>query len=203
MDQIQTLTERQLDALKEIGTIGSGHAALAMSQMIGERVNIAVVKVEVVPSDEFNNIVGGVETLGAAIYIQILGELTGGILLFFKRPDALRLVDTLLHKKKGQTLMLSEMAISALKEVGNILSGSYLSTMSQIVPFKLALSVPRFVFDLALFIMEGVMLEIMHPEKRCVSLVTEFIESTSQIKGYFVFLPKKEALEKILKGLEV
>jgi chemotaxis protein CheC len=99
--------------------------------------------------------------------------------------------------------MLSEMAISALKEVGNILSGSYLSTMSQIVPFKLALSVPRFAFDLVGFMMEGVMLEIMHPEKSCTSLVTEFIESTNQIKGYFVFMPKKEALEKILNGLKV
>lgn len=203
MNDIVNLSERQLDALKEIGTIGSGHAALALSQMIGERVNIAVVKVEVVPSDEFNRIVGGWETLGATVYIQILGELTGSILLFFKRTDALRLVDTLLHKEKGKTVMLSEMGISSLKEVGNILSGSYLSTMSQIVPFKLALSIPRFAFDLAGFVMEGVFGEIMQPEKRSMSLVTEFIESTSQIKGYFVFLPKKEALEKILKGLEV
>ena len=196
------LDEKQLDALKEIATIGSGHAALALSQMLGERVNIAVVKVEVVPSDEFNTIVGGPDVLGASIYIQMLGELRGGIILFFKRLDALRLIDTLLHKEKGETVMLSEMGISALKEAGNILSGSYLSALTHMVSFKMALAVPRFAFDLVSFSIAGIFAEIMPPEKNCLSLVTEFIESTTQIKGYFVFLPKKETMEKILGGLE-
>jgi len=197
------LNKWQLDTLKEVGTIGSGHAALALSQMLGERVNIAVVKVEVMPSDEFNTIVGGPDVLGASIYVQMLGELRGGIILFFKRPDALRLIDTLLRKKKGETVMLSEMGISALKEAGNILSGSYLSALSQMVSFRMALSVPRFAFDLVSFSIAGIFAEIMQPEKSCLSLVTEFIESTAQIKGYFVFLPKKETMEKILGGLKV
>lgn len=51
--------------------------------------------------------------------------------------------------------------------------------------------------------MEGVFDEVMQPEKKSLALVTEFIESTSQIKGYFVFLPKKESWEKIIKGLKV
>lgn len=197
------LSENQKDALKEIGTIGAGHAAMALSQMVGEKVNIAVVRVEIVPSDEFNQIVGGPDTLGAAIYIQMLGDFKGGIFLFFKRTQALHLIDILLHKKKGETIMLSEMGMSALKEAGNILSGSYLSSMSQIVPFKLALSVPRFAFDMIGYVVEGIFGEIMKSEKECLSLVTEFIESTNQIKGYFVFLPKKETMERILKEVDV
>lgn len=203
MDQTQTLGAGQLDALKEIATIGSGHAALALSQLIGEKVNIAVVKVEVVPSDEFNRIVGGPDILGAAVYIQMLGELRGGIILFFKRLDALHLIDTLLRQEKGKTVMLSEMGISALKEAGNILSGSYLSTLSQMVSFKMALGVPKFAFDLVGAMIEGIFGQIMQEEKSCLSLVTEFIESTRQIKGYFVFLPKKETMDKILKELKV
>lgn len=197
------LNDRQLDALKEIGTIGSGHAALALSQLIAQKVNMAVVKVEIVPSDGFNQVVGGPQTLGATIYIQMLGELRGGVILFFKRQDSLRLIDTLLRREKGKTAMLSEMGISAIKEAGNILAGSYLSAMSSVVPFKLALSTPKFAFDLIGAVMEGVFEEIMQPEKSCLSLVTEFIESNMQIHGYFVLLPKKEALEKILRDLKV
>jgi chemotaxis protein CheC len=197
------LNEKQEDALKEIGTIGAGHAAMALSQMIGQKVNIAVVRVEIVPSDEFNQIVGGPETLGAVIYIQMLGDFKGGIFLFFKRTQALHLIDILLHKKKGETVMLSEMGMSALKEAGNILSGSYLSSMSQMVPFKIALSVPRFAFDMIGYVVEGIFREIMQTENKCLSLVTEFIESTNQIKGYFVFLPKKETMERILKEIDV
>lgn len=200
MSEMVKLNEKQLDALKEIGTIGSGHAALALSQLIEKRVNIAVVKVEVVPSDEFNRIVGGPDTLGAVIYLQMLGDLQGGILLFFKRTDALRLIDLLL-RNKSKTVMLSEMGMSALKEAGNILTGSYLSAMSQMVAFKMALAVPKLAFDLIGCVIEGVFEEIMKIEKKSLSLVTEFIESTNQIKGYFVFLPRKESMEKILKNL--
>jgi chemotaxis protein CheC len=203
MSEMVELNGRQSDALKEIGTVGSGHAALALSQLIGQKVNIAVVKAQVVPSDEFNKLAGGPDTLGATIYIQLLGELIGGIILFFKRNDALHLIDILLHKEKGKTVMLSEMGMSCLKEAGNILTGSYLSVMSQMVPFKIALSVPKFAFDLIGYTIDGVFEEIMSPNKTCLSLVTEFIESTNQIKGYLVFMPKKEALERILKGLKV
>jgi len=204
MSEELSLSQKQLDALKEIGTIGSGHAALALNQLVGKKVNIAVVKVMIVSSDEFGGIVGGPETLGATIYLQLLGDLTGSIILFFKRPDALRLVDTLLNKEKGKTIMLSEMGISALKEAGNILTGSYLSAMSQIVSFTLALSIPKFAFDLIGFVIEGVLDEVMKggPRKH-LAVVTEFIDSTNQIKGYFILLPHKEALEKVLKALKV
>lgn len=203
MDESGVLSARQLDGLKEVANIGSGNAALALSQLIGQKVNIAVVKVEVMPSDEFNALVGGPDVLGAAVYLQMLGEFKGGILLFFKREDALRLIDTLLHREKGKTVMLSEMGISALKEAGNILAGSYLSTMSQMVSFKLALSTPKFAFDLVSFMVEGILDEILPSEKKCLALVTEFIESTHQIKGHFMFVPKKESLETILKGLRM
>lgn len=199
-----SLNQGQLDALKEIGTIGSGHAALALNQLIGKRVNIAVVKVRVVSSGELSGIVGGVDTLGAAIYLQLLGDLTGSIILFFKRPDALRLVDTLLNKEKGKTIMLSEMGISALKEAGNILTGSYLSAMSRMVSMTLALSIPKFTFDLIGFVMEGIFDEVMQGrDSKQLSVVTEFIDSTNQIKGYFILLPHKETLEKVLKALKV
>ncbi len=202
MDEEVKLSAHQQDGLKEIANIGSGHAALALGQLIGERINIGVVRVEVVPTHEFNVIVGGPNVLGAVVYLQTLGEMKGGILLFFKREDALRVMDTLLHREKGKTVMLSEIGISALKEAGNILSGSYLSAMSQMVHFKLALSTPKFAFDLVKFIMDGVLSELLAPEKKCLALVTEFIESTHQIKGYFVFLPRKETLEAIVSELE-
>jgi len=67
----------------------------------------------------------------------------------------------------------------------------------------MALSVPKFAFDLIGSVMTDVTEEIMQPQKKSLAIVTEFIESRIQIKGYFVFMPKKESLEKILKGLKV
>lgn len=195
------LTNKQLGALKEIGTIGSGNAALALSQLVSAKVSMAVVKVDVLSSDEFYEIMGGPDVLGAHVYLRILGEFQGIMSLFFKREDSLRLIDLLLHQKKGSTIMLSEAGISALKEAGNILAGSYLNAMSQIAPFKIVLSVPKFAFDYAAAAVGGILGEFGRSSVADMALVTEFIESSSQVKGFFAFLPNGPALEKILAKL--
>jgi chemotaxis protein CheC len=195
------LSEKQENALKEIGTIGAGHAAIALSQLLQQKINIAVIKVEVIPSKDFNEFIGGPDVLTAAVYIQMLGDMQGGLALIFKREDALALMDILLHKEESR--IITEMGQSAIKEVSNIISGSYLSSLSHLIPFKIALSVPRFTLDKVENIIPGIFDEIMQPEKQSFSLVTEFIESSNQIKGYHLFLPKKESLQKILEGLEV
>ena len=196
------LNEEQIKTLKEAGITASQHSAMALSQLICERVNIAVVKVDVVSSQDFGSIVGGTDTLGAAVYFQILGDLKGSIFLFFKRKDAIRLTDTLLYKGRGEAIMMSEMGASALKEAGNILAASYLSAISEIASFRILLSVPKFVFDWAGYIIDGVFGELMKEEAKAVSITTEFIESTRKIKGYFVFMPSNESLDKILQKLK-
>lgn len=187
--------------MREIGTVGAGHSAIALSQLLQQKINIAVVKVQIAPSDDFNAIMGGPDVLAMAVYIQMLGDMQGGLALIFKRDDALKLMDILLHKEESN--IITELGQSALKEACNIISGSYLSSLSQLIPFKIALSIPRFSLDKISNIIPGIFDEIMRPEKQCLALVTEFIESSNQIKGYYLFLPKKEALQKILEGLEV
>lgn len=195
------ISEKQIDALKEVGAMGAGHAAIALSQLLQQKINIAVVKVEIMPSDKFNAFMGGPEVLAAAVYIQMLGDMQGGLGLIFPRQDALKLMDILLHKQDSK--IITELGQSALKEAANIISGSYLSSLSQLIPFKIALSIPRFTLDKISNIIPGIFDEILQPEKQCLALVTEFIESSNQIKGYYLFLPKQETLKKILEGLEV
>jgi chemotaxis protein CheC len=199
----EKLSEKQIDALKEVGTVGAGHAAIALSQLLQEKINIAVVRVQVIPSDDFSKLIGGPDILSTAIYIQMLGDMQGGLALVFEREDALTLIDILLHKSGEKSNIITEIGQSALKEAGNIISGSYLSALSQLIPFKIALSVPRFSLDKVVNLIPGIFEEIMKPEKQCLSLVTEFVESANRIKGYYLFLPKHEALDKILQGLEV
>lgn len=196
------LDEEQIKALKNVGITASQYSAMALSQLIGERVNIAVVKVDVVSSQDFGSIVGGTDTLGAAVYFQVLGDLKGSIFLFFKRKDAISLTDTLLYKGRGEAIMMSEMGASSLKEAGNILAASYLNAISESACFRILLSVPKFVFDWAGYIIDGVFGELMKEEGKAISITTEFIESTRKIKGYFVFMPSNESLDKMLQKLK-
>ncbi|MFH1453991.1 MAG: chemotaxis protein CheC [Armatimonadota bacterium] len=196
------LDRDQVAALKEAGSLGSQHAALALSQLIGERVNIAVIRVEVASSQNFAQLVGGTDMLGAAVYLQVLGDLKGSIFLFFRRKDAVKLIDTLLYEGKDKALMVSEMGVSSLKEVGNILAASYVNALSEIASLRVVLSVPKFVFDWAGYVIEGIFDEMMKEDVKTLSITTEFVESTKQVKGYFVFIPDHESLSKLLDKMK-
>jgi len=195
------LTEKQIDALKEVGSIGSGHAAIALSQMLGRRINMAITKVEVVPSTNFIEFIGEKNINMVSTYVKILGDMEGGIALLFKREDALKLSDLLMNRESGTSKFISEMDQSAIKESGNVISGSYLSALSLMVDCKMALSIPRFTFDNIKTLLKGILQEVLPGEEKAVSLITEFIESSSQIKGYYLFLPNPTTLKNILGTL--
>ena len=143
---INELTENQLDALKEVGNIGAGHGATALSQLVGKRILITVPKASVIPLKNVPQLVGNPNTLVAGLFLTILGDATGKILLLFPRDSAVNLADMLLKQPMGTSKILSEMGHSAIKEAGNILTGAYLSALNEFLGMLLLISVPTLVF---------------------------------------------------------
>ncbi|MGE5308844.1 MAG: chemotaxis protein CheC, partial [Deltaproteobacteria bacterium] len=76
MDE-QRMTPYQLDALKEIGTIGSATAATALADMIAAKVEIAVPEVSLVPIEKIANLLSGAERLFFVLDMEIKGDIGG------------------------------------------------------------------------------------------------------------------------------
>ncbi len=83
MIDISKLSKLQLDALKEIGTIGAGNAATGLSKMLNKRINITVPSAQILPLEKVPQVLGGMEKLVSAIYITLTGELSGSMLLIY------------------------------------------------------------------------------------------------------------------------
>lgn len=196
-------TETQMDALKEANNIGAGHAAIALSQMLDRKIMIAVPRSEIIPSEVFiKNMVGNKDDIVAGIYLKTLGDVQGAMIYLFKKESALRLTDLLLARTEGTTKFVDEKAQSALKEVGNILTGAFLSVLSDMVGLKVFNQAPHYTLDKAEVIMYGVCDEIFGDHKERLCLATEFIESTSKINGFVAFVPTEKAMNTILERLK-
>src|ERR1051326_7442471 len=126
MEDLRSLKAIQLDALKEVANIGAGHAATALSQMIGETIMISVPTINVSRLEEIPPQVGAPDEPVAAVLMHMLGDLTGRTLLVFPRRTA-RKIASLLTRKTAQADDFSEMEQSAIKEAGNILSSAYMN----------------------------------------------------------------------------
>lgn len=200
---MEQLREAHLDALQEICNIGMGHAATALSQMIGKTVNLKVPKVTLAGLDQVPDIIGGAEQVVVGIYLQVWGDIRGNLLLIFPRESAQNLNALLTGQPSTSDLILSEIHASALKEVANILAGAYLGAMGNLLSLSLIPSVPSLAFDMAGAIVDYILIELGQESDLTLVVETQFICMDTTIRGHFFLLPDPNSLKLILKASRV
>ncbi len=124
-------TEEVADVLREVGNIGAGHAARALSELLGQQVGMTVPSARMVPFEDVPASVGGADAVVAAVYLLVQGGLNGHLLLMLPNKSASLLVSKLLSDAieiRGFT----DLELSTLAEVGNILGGSFMSAISDL-----------------------------------------------------------------------
>lgn len=199
---LDELTPNQLDALKEVGNIGAGHGATALSQLLGKKIFITVPKANILALSEIPRLVGDPNTLVAGLTLSILGDATGKILLLFPRDSALHLADMLLKQPVGTSKILTEMGHSAIKEAGNILTGAYLSALNEFLGMLLLISVPTLIFDMAGALLATIA-QGMEDATKVICIETKFIDDTEVIGGYFILVPDAISLRAIFQAIKV
>lgn len=193
------LTNVQLDALKEMGNIGAGNAATSLAQLIGETVNISVPEVKVVALEHVAEVLGGAEKQVYIIYLEVEKEMKGTMLTIFSQGTAVFFVKKLLGSDAID--MNTDIAQSALKEVGSILCGSYLSALSQLVNMSSVATVPAMAFDMLGAMLDFVLVEIGQVADEVFLIDTELSVAKKKLECSQLFIPKVETLEKILSSI--
>ena len=94
------LTNMEIDTLREIGSIGTGNAATAMSTMLGREVRITLPEVRIMGYNEAIEWIGGPETVTAGVLVRMSGQLNG-IMLAVQQLDFVNLV---LESMTGSTI---------------------------------------------------------------------------------------------------
>ena len=202
--RLKDLNKLHLDGIKEAANIGSGHAATALSQMMGKSIMVSVPEVKVLKLEEVPYIFGEKTPVVAAVLTNFFGDITGRNLLVFPEDKARLLVDILLAKNPGETVGFGEMEISSLKEIANIVSSSYLSALSEFLQIMVLPSVPSFTLDDLSAVLTSVYLQFTDDDREyafCVETSFYFTEEAVKLEGYLLMIPDKTGLERMLKSL--
>lgn len=196
-----SLDEAKIDVLREVCNVGAGHAATALSQLIGRRVDLEVPRVRLEDIGRVSAIAGGPDSLVAGLFFQILGEARGHIFMIFPEESARFIVSLACGEKEIQSLE-EEIHISAMKEVGNILSSAFLSAISQLSGLSLIPSVPGFAHDMAGSILDHVLIELSMLADKALVIETLFKEVDEKIDSHFFLLPDPQTLTATLRAVE-
>lgn len=199
----EELNSLQKDALKEIGNIGAGNAATSLSTLLNKKINMTVPNVFILPFPQVVELMGGAENLVAGGYLQVNGKAPLSMLFVIPENSLKIFLHILVGKRETPTISLDEMDISALKEVTNILAGSYLNSLGMFTNLVFETTVPALAYDMSGAIIGNVLQ--LYGEVSDYSFVIEsvFLEEEVEVKGHFFLLPGPDSLYKILERLGV
>ena len=188
------------DVLREIGNIGAGNATTALATMLNTKVDMHVPKVDLMEFKEIGEEMGGEETIMAGIYQQIKGDITGSIMFLLEEKSARVLVSKLMGMESNHDEPFSEMEISALQEIGNIITGSYLSSLSSLTNMMIDATVPSLCIDMCEAILSVPAIEFAELGDKMLLIKTEFTDDV-KLEGYFVLVPDLDSYDKILTSI--
>lgn len=197
------LSPIQLDALREIGNVGAGNSATALSQIINKRIDMNVPKVALVPIETVPDLVGGPNTIVVGVFLRVYGKAPGNILFLLPQKSAFYLVDTLMGREHGTTKKLDFMDESALMEIGNILSGAYLNAFFNFTHISMLPSIPALAMDMAGAILNVILVQLGQMGDQALVIETEFLAEDDGINGHFFLVPDPGSLGILIKGVGV
>ena len=198
---LNDISQEYFDILKELGNIGAGNATTALAQMLQSKIDMRVPQVRLLDFNQVGALIGGEEQLMAGIYLKVEGDIEGSIMFLQGKDSARHLVEKLMGMPcEGDEF--SDIEISALKEIGNIITGSYLNSLSLLTNLKIYPSIPAICIDMAGAILSVPAIEFGVMGDKILLIQTQFTDEIV-IDGFFILIPELESYEKILTALGI
>jgi len=193
----------EMDVLKEVGNIGAGNAATALSTLINKPVDMSVPSVSLLPFEEVAERVGGSEQIVIAVFLRVEGNAPGNMFFIIQEESALQLMKELLPDTQLEQGNYSEMELSLLCEIGNILAGSYLSSLADFTRLQMHPSVPVVAHDMAGAILSYGLMQYGEMGDSALLIETTFLEDRKSMEGHFFLIPDPDSFQKIFEALGV
>jgi chemotaxis protein CheC len=195
------LNDVYIDALKEIGNIGAGNAATSLGVLLDEDVGISLPEVKI---EDFNDVVssvGGSEEMCVAVLVNFSGDANGVVLFILSIEDAKGITDILASEEDDGTPGLSEMKLSGVKELGNILASSYLGSVATLTGMTVNLSIPHVAIDMAGAILAVPVTEYGAADSKVLFIEESFSTKKRRRESRVILFTDIKTLEDIMRRL--
>jgi chemotaxis protein CheC len=197
------LNNIQLDVLREIGNIGAGNAVSALAKMINRKIDMTVPKVKILEFNKITDMLNSPEDPVVGILLGMAGDITGNVLFMIDKKSARLLVNMLFGFKDSTNEDFDELEMSAIKELGNIMTGSYVGALSTLTNLKILCGIPDVAIDMAGAILSVPAIEFGKLGETVLYIESEFNEGDNKVIGDFFLIPDIGSYETLLKTLGV
>lgn len=198
--KIAELTEFQISALREVVNIGVGNAVTSLSKMISKEVKIEVPELKVELIEKVPEVAGGADTIVSAVIMQVTGDIEGYIMMMLSEDSAKTVCKTITNME--DTDILDPISQSLIEEVGHILAGSYVSSLSDFLGFNIKISTPMQTFDMLGAIIDHILIEMSKKAEHALLFDTLFTIEGHEMDGILLTLFDPDSMDTILEKID-
>lgn len=203
LDTYNQLNEMHIDVLREIGNIGSGNAATSLSTMLGRPVNIDVPKVQILDYNQVVEALGGPEVMIVGLLLQLSGDVNGMMMFLLEKDFAHMTLNTLLGMSVSDFNEIDELGFSAMKEVANIMAGSYVNAVGDLTNLYVNISVPDICIDMAGAILSVPAIHYANISDKIIFIEDTFSSEQVNTASRILMIPDVDSLKKIMTNLGI
>lgn len=200
---IEELKDMHLDVLKEIGNIGSGNAASALSTMLNTAIDISVPSVKLLDFSEAVNFLGGPEQIAIGMLVNITGDITGMMLYVIQHSCASSMTSAVFGTEIDDIANMNDMEVSFISEIGNIMSASYINAIASLTNMMIDISVPNMCVDMAGAILSVPAVSFAQVGDKVLFIDDSFIIGGNEVKSNMILVPEMNSLEYLFNKLGV
>jgi chemotaxis protein CheC len=187
----------EMDILREVGSIAAGHGSIALSEMMGRRLNLELPSLDMVPAKSIIDKIQA-DQIVISVACNILSGIKGEIIFVLDEKSAFKLIDLCYRahpdEKKGG--LFTEMGLSLIKEVGNIIISSYVGALSMILKTVVIPSIPTLVSGS----LQQVLSMVVSPytsDAQILLVEAIFVEPQANIKGKFYLVLNSDTIKAV------
>ncbi len=195
------LNDIHMDVLREIGNIGAGNAATALSVMLGQPIDMTLPVVNLVPFNDVADNVGGPEALTYGVLLNLSGDVEGMIMFLLDKDFAHLMLNILMGGMFTSFEDMDEMALSAIKEVGNILSAAYVRSIAELTGLFINVSVPEVSIDMAGALLSVPIIQFGTVGDKVLFIEENFQSGTESVMSHMILFAEMHSLDLILEKL--
>ena len=193
ISRYEEMNDMKLDIFKEMGSIGGGNAATALSSMLNARVSMALPRAEILEFNDALARLGDPEIVIAGVLVELTGEIQGIMLFIIPEEFSDEVLFRMLGKTRTALLELDEIESSVLTEIGNIVISSYVTALSSLAGVEVELSVPQLAVNMLGGIMSLPMAMMGQQSDRIMMVTGEFNIDDKALNSGMLLLPDVES----------
>ncbi|WP_457941763.1 chemotaxis protein CheC [Caproiciproducens sp. LBM24188] len=200
---LEQLNEMHIDVLKEIGNIGAGNAATSLSQMLNTEVDMTVPTVRILDINDAANALGGPENPVIGILAKLYGDIEGIMMFIIEQDFAKTVLSSLLGVNDVNCDRLSDMELSAISEIGNIMISAYTGSISTLSQLAIKTSVPAISVDMVGALLSVPAIEMSSVSDKIIFIQDDFLSNRNDVSANMLLVPSMDSLTRLMQKLGI